>query len=72
MGFLCVLKIYHVRLLENRGLERLPDDVEFIPNININAENLPCLGFWNLLCMRMIGPAYACRKLHARPILTCM
>ena len=25
------------------GLERLPDDVGFVSNLNINAKNLPCI-----------------------------
>ena len=38
----------------------------FVPNLNINAENLPCIVFWKSLCVRKIGPAYACRKLRAQ------
>ena len=37
MGFLCVLKMYHVRLYiveKKLGLERRPDDVGFFPNLN--------------------------------------
>ena len=32
-------------------LERLPDDVGFVPNLNINAENLPFKDFWNPSCV---------------------
>ena len=39
---------------ENSGLERLPDDVGFVPNLKINAKILPYLYFWNpLYCARL-------------------
>ena len=53
--------MYHS--VKKRGLEQSPDDVRFVSNLNINAENLPCTVFWKSLCVRKIGPAYACRKL---------
>jgi len=40
-------------------LERLTDDVGFIPNLNINAEHLPCL-------VSGIRYAYARLGLHAQ------
>ena len=46
------------------GLERSPNNVRFIPNLNINVENLPCISFWKSLCVHKIGPTYACRKLR--------
>ena len=45
-----------------RGLEQSLDDVGFVPNLNINAENLPSLGFWKSLCVHKIKLAYACKK----------
>ena len=59
MGFLCVLKgtIYGYLYCENEGLERLLDDVGFIPHLNLMQNNyisyasktLPaCVG----LCLR--------------------
>ena len=48
---------------ENSGLERLPDDVGFVPNLKINAKILPYLYFWNPLyvqdcaCVRRLIPA---------------
>lgn len=32
-----------IYIVKKRGLERLPNDVGFVPNLNINAENLPSL-----------------------------
>ena len=32
-------------------LERLLDDVGFVPNLNINTENLPFKDFWNPSCV---------------------
>ena len=43
----------------------------FIPNLNINVENLPCFGFWKSLCMHKIEPASACRKLHVQ-VVSCV
>ena len=68
MGFLCFenkpcKSIYSVK---KGSLERSSDDVGFIPNLNINAKNLPCIVFWKSLCMCKIGPANACRKLCAQ------
>ena len=51
---------------EKKGLERSLDDVGFVPNLNINVENLPCLGFWKSLYVHKIKPAYACRKLRTQ------
>ena len=44
------------------GIERSPNDVGFILNININIENLSCITFWKSLCVHKIKPTYACRK----------
>ena len=71
-NFLCVLKMYHVWLyiVEKWGLERLPDDVEFIPNLSFNAKNLPFIALWNPSNVRRSMPAYACvRPAYA---YTCM
>ena len=47
MGFLCVLKMYHVRLftVEKMGLEWLADDVGFIPNLSHYCKKLVFLIF---------------------------
>ena len=34
----------------------------FVPNLNINAKNLPCITFWKSLCLHKIKPTYVCRK----------
>ena len=48
-----------------RDLEWLLDDVGFIvvPNININAKNLPFIGFWNPSYVRKSVPIFACIRL---------
>ena len=48
--------------VKKRGLEQSLDDVGFVPNLNINAKNLPCLGFWKSLYVHKITPTYVCRK----------
>ena len=45
------------------GLERLSDDVGFIPNLKFNAENLPFIVSGTLACVHMPMYAYACIKL---------
>ena len=46
MKFLCVLKMYHIRpfIVEKKwGLERLPNNVGFIPNFNHYCRKLAFL-----------------------------
>ena len=45
MGFLCVLKMYHVRLyiVEKWGLEWLLDNVRFVLNLNHYCKKLAFL-----------------------------
>jgi len=45
------------------GLERPPDDVRFVPNLNINTKNLHFLCFRSLTCTHRIVPAFACLEL---------
>ena len=57
-------------IVKIRGLEWLPDDVVFVPNLSINAENLSYLCFWNPSCVRRIelgahAECYACRLILA-------
>ena len=47
--------MYGYLYCENGGLERLPNDVGFVPNLNINVENMSFLYFWNLTCARRLG-----------------
>ena len=54
------------------GLERLLDDVGFIPNLNINVENLPFIGFYNPSCVRRSMPAYACLRPAYVYVCMCM
>ena len=51
--------MYGYLYCENGGLEQLPDDVKFVSNLNINAENLHFLFFWNPTCVHRLMPAYA-------------
>ena len=51
--------MYGYLYLENRGLERLLDDVGFVPKLSFNATNFPH-SFWNPPCMRRFELAYAC------------
>ena len=68
VGFLYVLKIYHVRLyiVEIMGLERLPNDVRFIPNLSHYCRKLaffmslkPWLRMQECACVCMLWPMYA-------------
>ena len=53
-----------IYIVKNGGLEWLPKDMGFIPNLNINTENLSFLCFWNLTYVRKLVPAYTCLRLR--------
>ena len=59
---MCFEKVSRMPLYieKNKGFERLPDDVRFVPNLNINAKNLSFIGFWNPRCVCRSMPTYAC------------
>ena len=54
--------MYRFLYWENRGLERLPNDVGFVPNLSFNAENLPFIVFGTLACIHMPVYVYTCMK----------
>ena len=58
--FSVFLKIYH-----SVKIGVWNDSQTMWDSFSINAENLPYLCFWNLLCMRKIVPTCACKKLCA-------
>ena len=45
------------------GLERLPDNVGFVPNLSFNVENLPSIVYGTLACICKPVYAYTCMKL---------
>ena len=51
--------MYGYLYCENGGLEWLPEDVRFISNLSINAENLHFLFFWNPTFVHRLVPTYA-------------
>ena len=70
MGFLCVLKMYHIRLfiVEKMGLERLVDDGGFIPNLSHYCKKT-CLSYTSetlaayiRMCLRKYALARVCRS----------
>ena len=56
MGFLCVLKMYHIRLftVEKMGLERLADDGGFIPNLSHYCKKT-CLSYTSETLVACVG-----------------
>ena len=50
--------------MENRGLEWLPNDVEFIPNLSLQCKKFVFLCLWNPSCERRLMPANASLCLH--------
>ena len=46
------------------GLEQLPNNVEFIPNLSFNAKNMPFIVLWNTSCIHMFVIAYAYACMH--------
>ena len=63
--------MYGYLYCENRGLEWFPDDVGFVLNLKINAENLFFLCFWNHTCAPRIGPVCACIMAARVRVTTC-
>ena len=54
------------------GLEWLLGDVGFIPNLNINIENLSFIGFYNPSCVCRSMLAYACLRPAYVYVCMCM